>query len=183
MLHCRDNREKKKGDNSKQSLSLLRSRRSSLFPFFASPLLIIQSARYPLRYHCLPRAPVRVGRTHERSATMKTDRRAALVGHLGWCHLVRRARNREMPTSLLRYSALLHFLSFIFCSLFSFYSLLPRLSPVEFALRSFEREVASCLPSSLSSSYVHRTHRRRQSCADVRVSVTKRSETPFTRHM
>lgn len=65
----------------------------------------------------LPGALVRVGRTHALSATMKKDRRPAQVGHFSWRHLARRARNREMPTSLLRYSALFFitlFLSLIY---------------------------------------------------------------------
>lgn len=83
-------------------------------------------------------------------------------------------RNADFLVAIVCFTFLFYFFIYFYFFLLLFYSLLPHLSSVECASSAASRS----LFFPFSSPY---THRRRQSCADVRVSVTKRSETPSTR--
>lgn len=170
ILHYRDDRRKKREGDNQPSL-----------PSFVSDLPLSRSSRLLSSSFNLPgilsdiialTESARACRTYACTLGNDEDGPSRHAGRPSWLMSSRapstQPRNADFLVAIVCFTFLFYF--FLYFFLLLFYSLLPHLSSVECA--------SSAASRSLSSPY---THRRRQSCADVRVSVTKRSETPSTR--
>lgn len=139
LRNCRDNegeKEKKGRDHSKRSLP---SRRYLPPSFFASSLLIIQSGRYPPRYHCAYRERPCVSgvRMHARQRADEDgpSRRcwSAILALMSSRAPSTQPRNADFLVAIVLYFIFSFFSFIFFFSLLILLSSLPRLSS---ALRS-----------------------------------------------
>lgn len=148
MLNCRDKGDKK-GERDNSTISPFFDR---IFPF---PILRISSLNHSI---CLvsssislrlPKAPVRVGRTHARTLGNDEDGPSRRVGRPSWLMSSRAPSTQPRNANFLVASGLLLFKFFLF-SYFTLFSLLYFPSSAPSAERERERELVSSFLSFLT---------------------------------